>query len=196
MVFAAGLLCTAAVHAQEAGFGRLFYTPEQRAQLEQARRRNISAEDQAAEVASKPKTPRARNVVINGVITRSDGETVVWVNGKPVERETQDGMRVFPSTAEGAVVVREPERGRAVRLKVGQRADLLSGKIEEGYESRRRQLAVEAATQANEETEADSEALEPPRPIRRRVREPELDSIEPSTAPAAPSEAIPTEVAQ
>src|SRR5689334_24935201 len=94
---ALGLLALLAMPAlgqqQEAPLGRLFLTPEQRAALDNARRNKIRAEAVAAAVVKKPKPPAARSVLINGVVKRSDGETIVWVNGKPVEGETPDGMQ-------------------------------------------------------------------------------------------------------
>ena len=37
---------------------------------------------------------------------------------------------------QAAVIVQDPAQGRTVRLKVGQRADVLTGHIEESYERR------------------------------------------------------------
>jgi hypothetical protein len=124
--------------AQEPSFGRLFLTPEQRAALDNARRNRIRAEALAATVDKKPKIPPARSVTINGIVSRSDGESTIWVNGHPTEGQTEDGMRVTISPgSQSDVVLREPEKGRRVRLKVGQKADLLSGRIQEPYEQRR-----------------------------------------------------------
>jgi len=124
--------------AQEPELGRLFLTPEQRAVLDNARRNKIRAEALAATAERKPKIPPARSVTINGIVSRSDGESTVWVNGRPTEGQTEDGMRVTISPgSQSSVVLREPEKGKQVRLKVGQRADLISGRIQEPYEQRR-----------------------------------------------------------
>jgi hypothetical protein len=152
------LLAQPAAQAAETTLGRLFFTPEQRAALEEARRKNIRAEELAAEAAAKPKAPRARKVVVNGLITRSDGMSVVWVNGKPVETETADGMRVSPTTSQETVVLRDPQKGRALRLKVGQRADLLTGKVEENYESRRAAARAEEAARQAQATQPEPTA--------------------------------------
>jgi hypothetical protein len=128
------LLAAAPVRAAEASLGRLFFTPAQRLALEEARRKNIRAEVQAAE---KPKAPPLRNVSVTGVVRRSDGESTVWVNGKPVDGVTDDGLKVrITAGQQAAVIVQDPAQGRTVRLKVGQRADVLTGHIEEGYERR------------------------------------------------------------
>jgi hypothetical protein len=127
--------------AADAGLGRLFFTPAQRQALEEARRKNVRAEVQAAE---KPARPPVRNVTVSGVVRRSDGESTVWVNGKPVDGTTEDGLKVRVTAGQqGAVIVYEPEKDRTLRLKVGQRADILTGRIEEGYE--RREAAVPPA---------------------------------------------------
>jgi hypothetical protein len=134
------LLCAlVALHApafaQDAPLGRLFLTPEQRAALDNARRNKIRSEAVAAAVVKKDKPPAARTVLINGVVKRSDGETIVWVNGKPVEGETPDGMqfKVGPQS-QGSVTVREPDRGRRVEIKVGQQVDLVTGRVKETFE--------------------------------------------------------------
>jgi hypothetical protein len=129
---------SAAGSAEEPTLGRLFLTPEQRAALDSARRNKIRAEAVVAAADKKPKTPPARSVTINGVVSRSDGESTIWVNGHATEGQTEDGMRVaIAPGSNSSVVVREPAKGKHVRLKVGQRADLLSGKIEESYQQRR-----------------------------------------------------------
>jgi hypothetical protein len=128
--------------AADAGLGRLFFTPAQRTALEEARRKNVRTEVQAAE---KPARPAVRNVTVTGVVRRSDGESTVWVNGKPVDGATADGLKVRVTAGQqGAVIVHEPEKGHTLRLKVGQHADILTGRIEEGYE-RREAAAPQAA---------------------------------------------------
>jgi len=124
--------------AQEPSLGRLFLTPEQRAALDNARRNRIRAEALAATAAKKPRIPPARTVTINGIVSRSDGESTIWINGHPTEGQTEDGMRVtISSDSQSSVVVREPEKGKRLHLKVGQSADLISGRIQEPYEPRR-----------------------------------------------------------
>lgn len=131
------LMLAAPTLAQDAPLGRLFLTPEQRAALDNARRNKIRAEAVAAAVVKKPKPPAARSVLINGMVKRSDGETIIWVNGKPVEGETPDGMQFQAAPqGEGSVLVREPDKGRRVEIKVGQRVDLLTGRVQEPFERR------------------------------------------------------------
>lgn len=57
--------------------GRLFYTPEQRAQLEAARDRNVTQTKEAS--PSVTPTP----LRFDGMVIRSDGKATSWVNGQP-----------------------------------------------------------------------------------------------------------------
>jgi len=155
---------SAAGSAQEAPLGRLFLTPEQRAALDNARRNKIRAEAVVAAGSKKPKAPPARSVTINGVVSRSDGESTIWVNGHATEGETRDGMRVVIAPGSNAsVVVREPDKGKHVRLKVGQRADLVSGKIEESYQQRRAAPPVPPPSSSAPGKSADAKGVKPSR---------------------------------
>jgi hypothetical protein len=139
------LLAPVAALAAEPALGRLFFTPTQRAALEEARRNNIRGEALAAQAVAKPKTPSPRDVVVNGLLMRDDGMSVIWVNGKAIDNETRDGLRVSPNASRESVVLRDLANGRALRVKVGQRADLLNGRVQENYEARRAAARAEAA---------------------------------------------------
>ena len=75
-----------------AGLGRLFYTPAQRATLEDARHRNITA--------AAAQTDPGGAIVYNGVVLRSDGRTTQWVDGQAQARPGADyhadGHRLQP----------------------------------------------------------------------------------------------------
>lgn len=62
--------------ASHAELGRLFYTPVQRAGLEQARLHNRTLPVTTASIPPRPLT-------YDGVVIRSDGHSTRWVNGKP-----------------------------------------------------------------------------------------------------------------
>jgi hypothetical protein len=86
--------------------GRLFYTPTQRAQLETARAHSLRAGSSRNTRTADENNPPLR---FDGIVTRSDGKTTRWVDGK---------AQVGPSSVSG--------------LKPGQiRAD---GKIYEPYQ--------------------------------------------------------------
>ena len=84
------------------------------------------------------------------------------LNGKPVDGATADGLKVRVTAGQAAVIVHEPERGHTLRLKVGQRADILTGRIEEGYE--RREAAAAQAPLPNEPPAGTLQAQGAPAP--------------------------------
>ncbi len=75
-----------------AGLGRLFYTPAQRATLEDARQRNITAAGTSSDSSGA--------IIYNGVVLRSDGHATQWVDGQPQARGgasyDADGHRLAP----------------------------------------------------------------------------------------------------
>ena len=68
---------SSAIHATE--LGRLFFTPKERAQLEQAQTNNHT-------------TGRAKNstVIVSGIVQRHNGPRTVWINGVPQHVVTSD----------------------------------------------------------------------------------------------------------
>lgn len=71
--------------------GRLFFTPTQRAMLNDARQRNVMNSPLPAPAATTTRTPAP--VSFDGVITRSDGVATHWVNGRPQVGRTSDKVR-------------------------------------------------------------------------------------------------------
>jgi hypothetical protein len=142
--------------------GRLFFTPAERARLDELRRRPppppqpVTA---AAQPESPPAPPSPQYVTLNGIVRRSDGATTVWLNNKPVTGpRSEEGLVVTPSgrSGSGNVTVRVPETGRSIDLKVGQQVEVRSGQVQEAYESPRAVAAASAAaeTRAPEPTPA------------------------------------------
>jgi hypothetical protein len=54
--------------------GRLFFTPQQRQELDRRRANNVA--DEAGPVVES-------SVTVNGQVTRSSGKTTTWINGVP-----------------------------------------------------------------------------------------------------------------
>lgn len=98
--------------------GRLFFTPEQRALLDLARRTQATA--------AQTEAP-SDGVTLSGIVTRSDGRQTVWINGRPQPA----GVATGRSPASASIPL--PGGGGQVRLRVGQTLDPTSGKVEEGY---------------------------------------------------------------
>ncbi len=81
--------------------GRLFYTPTQRAQLEAARARNVTQVAAPKQILRDPVPPPLR---FDGMVTRSDGQTTRWVDGKAeVGRSSVSGLKPGQLRANGKV---------------------------------------------------------------------------------------------
>ena len=118
-----------ATHSAEP-LGRLFFTPSQRAALD------------AGKQVSKPRTVRAvaprgpRAVTLNGVVTRSDGGTAVWINGHEADSKGVSGVRASASATDPtSAQLRVGGAQKSVRLRVGQQLNPVSGKVLEPYQS-------------------------------------------------------------
>lgn len=90
--------------AQSEELGRLFFTPEERAQLE---RQHVLSADEAGN--------DSHSLVVNGMIQRDGGKRIIWINGEQQSAGTADSRT--PATV--PVVV--PGRNAPVKVKVGQR---------------------------------------------------------------------------
>lgn len=90
-------------HAQANELGRLFFTPTERSQFEQALKAR-QAENGSSEQSV---------IAVNGIIQRSDGSRIVWINGKV--QHTGHG------SDPNKVPVLVPGKNNTVEVKVGQR---------------------------------------------------------------------------
>ncbi|UCB54005.1 MAG: hypothetical protein JSW45_08550 [Thiotrichales bacterium] len=128
VVAAAFLISAPAISADDVqGLGRLFIDAEQREKLEAVRRGTYKAETE--------EESRISNVRVNGVMIRSDGENVVWVNGEStLDGARIQGIRINPGTAD-----RETYRvtvnidGKRVGIKPGQNWSEGTGTIKDNY---------------------------------------------------------------
>jgi len=104
----------------EEPLGRLFFTPAERNFLDAGKSLSKPA----------PAVPPPRNVMLNGVVTRSDAEHTVWINGRPYHDKSPDGLQVLtnPSSPE-STQIRVKGRERPARIKVGQQLDLNAGTV-------------------------------------------------------------------
>jgi hypothetical protein len=90
--------------AQAGELGRLFYTPQQRQQLEYQESSNSSADGSSR-----------NSIIVNGVVQKQGGNRTVWINGVP-----QTAVRGNDQTP-ASVPVTVPGKSRPIRAKVGQR---------------------------------------------------------------------------
>jgi hypothetical protein len=186
------LVCGTGAGAAE--LGRMFYTPAQRATLDNARKQNIKVDigndnEQAA--------PVPQNLSVNGLVRRSDGKSTVWMNNRIVTDRNVSGVAVVPSRNDNRVKLTVPDSGRSVDLKVGQTIEVVSGRIEESFA--RREIPINPETPAAKPgaTAAEAPKAEAVAPPRRRARDAQ-DQFEPAPAvtaepplPAAPTTAAP-----
>jgi hypothetical protein len=105
--------------------GRLFFTPAQRAALDEARQRGRVADTD---------TPATEgSITFHGYVKPSDGNPTVWLNGQAVTpRQLPPQVAIIKgATGVTAVTVQLGKSQRRVQPKVGQRVDLGSGKVSE-----------------------------------------------------------------
>ena len=116
-----------------AELARMFYTPAQRATLDNARKQNIRVEMGTDSEQLPAAAPVPQNVSVNGVIRRSDGKNTIWLNNRVVNEQNPGGMNAAIGKSDNRVRLSVPESGRSVDLKVGQTVEIVSGTIEESY---------------------------------------------------------------
>ena len=106
-LFAAFVFLLTSPATQSAELGRLFFTPQERAQLER----------QGALKSAQP-AARIDTLTVNGMIQKSGGKRIYWING-----EQQDAV-ASPGQAPASVRVTVPGKPQPVEVKVGQRIEL------------------------------------------------------------------------
>ncbi len=135
----AGSIVPAAVTAAEP-LGRLFFTPRQRNDLDAGKNAGTLA----------PVAPAPRTVHLDGVVTRSDAERTVWINGTVYHDGSPAGVQVNTSPgAPASTSIRITGKTATTRVKVGQQLDLNSGQIREDFSRRRRAADSAGATVAD-----------------------------------------------
>lgn len=96
-----GLMLPVAANAEE--LGRLFFTPEQRAQLDYSHaRESLSDNNDGA-------------LTLNGIVQKHGGKRTAWINGVPQTVGLSD------ERSPESVPVPLPGQNKSVKLKVGQR---------------------------------------------------------------------------
>lgn len=96
------ILAAASCRAEPADLGRLFYTPAQRTQLEDARARKVTRVGDTRKPADPVAAPAPQR--FDGVVIRSDGAATRWVNGQPeVGASSVPGLKPGQVRADGKV---------------------------------------------------------------------------------------------
>jgi hypothetical protein len=112
------LVAAPAVHAQTRPLGRLFNTPQERAQLDA---RRAGGETPSASSAPLPR-PAPEPLQLNGVVLRSGGQATVWVNQSPAPDSSVNVRK------DRSVSLHLPS-GRRIILKPGQSYNETTGTI-------------------------------------------------------------------
>ena len=112
------LSCLAAPAAAE-DLGRLFFTPQQRQDLDRRRTTN-RVEEETPQIREGPLT-------LEGHVQRSSGKTATWINGAP-----QYDSHTSRDPAQVTVVPNAGEPG--VSLKIGQTYERTSGQVRDELE--------------------------------------------------------------
>lgn len=161
LALVAALSTGAGAAAAQDSLGRLFFTPAQRVQLDESRRRPPAPEP----VWDVPNVPQpVQSLSVDGIVRRSDGQATVWVNRQPTAAPQAVGpVRIGPvrDAAEGADL-RLPDNGRQVRVKVGQEVDVQSGRIQERYRQRPAPPTPSASGSASGPSPESSPSSAPP----------------------------------
>lgn len=92
--------------------GRLFYSPDRRAQLERQRLQKVK-QVRAFEGAM---------LTLDGVVSRSDGKSTVWLNDRPQHENEyeQTGVQVRPDARAPGKAKLTPENEAPIELRVGE----------------------------------------------------------------------------
>lgn len=140
-----GQLCTTASASES--LGRLFFTPDQRSQLDALRKQRAHRPALETAVEAAPAPPEI--VRYSGLVRRSDGRTTVWINDRPVHERNKDPdaptARIDDDGAARIAITRQRD---SIRLKVGQSADLTTGEISESYARRPPSAVADTSTPA------------------------------------------------
>jgi hypothetical protein len=118
---------TAAAYYEEGGLDKLLTTPEQRQKIDAFRK------GKSMGVTREQISPT--DVKVQGIVTRSDGTSTVWVNGKStLEGSSVGGVDVkLNSINNQSDKVTVGINNKAVRLKPGQVWSEDSGKVTDSY---------------------------------------------------------------
>ncbi|MBI4191566.1 MAG: hypothetical protein HY525_13635 [Betaproteobacteria bacterium] len=156
------MLCAGPLAA--ADLGRMFFTPAQRATLDNARKQNIRIEigSDNEQAAAPAPAPVPQNISVNGLVRRSDDKSTVWLNNRAVSEPHTGGINVSPGKNDNRVKLSMPESGRSIDLKVGQTVEIVSGTIQEGYARRATPEPEAKAVSGGENTPTDVPKVTPP----------------------------------
>ena len=101
LLIASGIIAATACRAES--LGRLFFSPEQRVQLEYS---NLEGSDSGNS---------ARTLTVNGIVQKHGGKRTAWINGVPQQAGNSD------EHSPGSLPIKVPGSSKSVKVKVGQK---------------------------------------------------------------------------
>lgn len=124
------MLAAVAAHGQP--LGRLFTTPAERYQLDQARAAARAPAPPAAEATQQPAAAPApaEPVTVHGFVRSSSGRSTVWVDAA----EQEDGRNRFSGPGRKPSVILRLPSGRRIELKPGQTADPNNARVRDVHQ--------------------------------------------------------------
>jgi hypothetical protein len=122
-----------AIATEAQAIGRLFYTPRERADMDQARQ---LAEKNHADSAASTVNQVGDQVTLDGFVRKNNGKTTVWINQMPQHgRENPQGITIVQSGRHSSIVSMQLPSGKSIDLKPGQTFDASNGKVSDVVDS-------------------------------------------------------------
>lgn len=127
---ASGVTTAAPLGGASPPLGRFFFSPAERAQLDVARLQRKAPTSAEPEVVEAPPPPQM--VTYGGLVRRSDGRKMLWLNNRLVEeKEALAGLNIKGKVRADGAVTLQAQSGATVDVKVGQTVELYTGKVAE-----------------------------------------------------------------
>ncbi|MGZ3237676.1 MAG: hypothetical protein ACXU8A_09910 [Burkholderiaceae bacterium] len=118
--------------AVEQPIGRLFSTPKERAELDQARQSNSK---NRVESSTPVANQLGDQIMLDGFVKKNNGKTTVWVNQVPQHgHENPQGITIVQSGHNPSTISMQLPSGKSVYLKAGQTFNATSGKVIDVYD--------------------------------------------------------------
>jgi len=129
------ILAPSPVTGADFSVGRLFFTPREREEMNQMRRQ-FKQNPPVAHTETEPPPPLPPHLTLNGIVVRSQGKNVIWLNQQQNLQETDlPGLRIEASASNGVGLPIHLINGDLpLVLKPGQRLDTSTGEIRESYQ--------------------------------------------------------------